>query len=272
MAILALALVGSLIGEWYSSYNIHQPAHNTSYNGPAQGVYPVVFPKDPNDRIANYTGLLAIFNGMLVIIAILQIRLLVLADRTAKYQAAQMKKASDFAETQNLIISSQIEIQQKQHAIGRLQFLATHRPRLIVRNVWIDGLNVGYVLVNTGSTSATVTESHIAVEYTEAGVNVIPLVASGWNDLGNVNIAAGQTLYLSQEIPGDMHVAIMHPEIRRIMTDQHPRGMVGDIYFAGAITYADDAGIARSTVFRRQWIQTSGRFFRVNDPDQEYAD
>ena len=87
--------------------------------------------------VAYYTEVLAWFTGILATASIIQGWMLIRADATLKDHAAQLKRTSDFTETQNAIISAQTDIQQKQHAIGRLQFLATHRPRLIVRHVTI---------------------------------------------------------------------------------------------------------------------------------------
>jgi hypothetical protein len=45
------------------------------------------------------------------------------------------KQMADVAEKQLAIIALQTDIQKKQHAVGRLQFIATHRPRVILRYI-----------------------------------------------------------------------------------------------------------------------------------------
>ena len=82
----------------------------------------------------------------------------------------------------------QTDIQKKQHAVGRLQFLATHRPRLTVRHVSIQtadhighptiffdhGAPVrgGLAVVNVGGSAATIVETRYRIFFTRSGLPV----------------------------------------------------------------------------------------------------
>jgi hypothetical protein len=157
--------------------------------------------------------------------------------------------------------------------LAREEFISNHHPRLIVKNVWVGGGNIRYIISNTGGTKATVVASRIVVEYRKLGEYVEPTIPHGCSDLGGITIEPGETLRLSCTVPGDVGVIMKFPDTRRIGTENHPNGMDGGIYFAAAITYEDGMmNVRRSCIFRRQWDQPSERFVRLNDQDQEYSD
>ena len=57
-----------------------------------------------------------------------------------KDSAKAMSKFADSAEKQMLITGRQVDIVEKQHSVSRLQYFATQRPRLIVREVQFTAL------------------------------------------------------------------------------------------------------------------------------------
>ncbi len=157
--------------------------------------------------------------------------------------------------------------------LARAEFVSTHRPRLILRNVYQIAESVEYLLVNIGDTKATIVESVVIVELMERGNRFAPLRTMDRNDIGRIEIAAGEPKELSCPIPPEASFWIKWPDARRIGVEGPP--IVQDLYFVGAIIYADDLGVKRRTVFRRQWSDSSLTFLRLHPDDQrdhEYSD
>jgi hypothetical protein len=146
------------------------------------------------------------------------------------------------------------------------EFNATHRPRLVVRDVIGTDSKIFYLLINIGDAPATIVESWITVERITDKDAVRPLLSTGHNDLGAVSLGVGEVKDMSYETP-DWVVAGVVP----IKGSTELYWLPGaEIHFAGTIVYEDTAGQRRRTVFRRRW---DGKAFRrLDDPDQEYAD
>jgi hypothetical protein len=95
-------------------------------------------------------------------------------------------KTAEIAEKQIAISALQTDIQKKQHAVGRLQFLAEHRPRLRIRHVCLtadmnapgtvsvyrtgDIIDGGLSVVNVGGSSATVLRSTYRIFMSQNGL------------------------------------------------------------------------------------------------------
>ena len=141
------------------------------------------------------------------------------------------------------------------------EFNAAHRPRLIVRDVILDGDKIRYLLVNSGDASATVVESHIVTELTYPEAPVRPIWSEGFHDLDDRHFAAGETKLLTFQIIPDF--------IQYFRRTPAPTERVD---FTGTIVYTDRSGKKRRSVFRRSWLHPAMRFYRHPDPDQEYSD
>src|SRR6185437_16196443 len=90
------------------------------------------------------------------------------------------------AHRQFLISGQQTDIQRKQHALGRLQYFVTHRPRLKIRHVSIEtadhighptiffdnGETVrgGLAVVNVGGSEATIVDTRYRIFFTNTGL------------------------------------------------------------------------------------------------------
>src|SRR6185437_15221 len=57
------------------------------------------------------------------------------------------------------------------HAIdlANKEFISTHRPRIILRDVHLEGHTVFYILANVGDTKATIVEGWILAEFVPKG-------------------------------------------------------------------------------------------------------
>ena len=119
--------------------------------------------------------------------------------------------------------------------LAREEFASSHRPRIILRDVCIDGMDVLYMLVNTGGTKATIIESWIMVEFIAEGAPIRPLRSFSHDELGPLIFAAGEVKDLIYPLPAEIGVAVDVPGIRRIgIGDRPPVFGNGHFYFTGA--------------------------------------
>jgi hypothetical protein len=250
-AALGLALFVGLagFGIWTEISSKHNQESKTPYRADEEaGSY--VDPRTSEERIADYTLWLERFTALLALVSAVQIAFLIRADRTARISSDAAKLAVE---------------------LGTKEFISTHRPKIILRDLHIQGNDVFYMLVNIGATQATVVESWIMGEFVAIGDPTRPLRSFGHGDLGDMSFAGGEIKDLTYPMPSEMGFSIRFPDTSHIIVDGK-KPVDGDFYFTGAILYADDLGIRRRSVFRRRWHRHSNSFVRVDDPDQEYAD
>jgi hypothetical protein len=130
----AIFLAGFSFLVWQASNN--PPPHRTPYaqqNAATDQATSQEGEKLSIDRsIARYTLWLAAFT---LILAISTIGLWVTAIWGSRRQSTDTKQIADIAEKQLAISVAQTDIQKKQHAVGRLQFFATHRPEIIIHSI-----------------------------------------------------------------------------------------------------------------------------------------
>jgi hypothetical protein len=241
------------------------------------------------DPVAGFTGLLALFTFVLGAVAIIQIDFLRRADITARLAAEAANKAATAAETHTAIIAAQTDVLAKQHAVGRLQHLALHRPRLRIRHISIvdravtlirqpgfffdDGEKIegGLVVVNVGGTKATVIDSFYRKYFSKSGLPInSPLDKDGPKEpliVPNKVFDIGESLAI-----GIRDTIIMKPapeEGTTILRRFKNEGW--KIYVMGQIRYQDEGGHDRFMGFCRVGDGET-RFAAVDDPDYEYED
>jgi hypothetical protein len=231
------------------------------------------------------TGILAVITAGLVIVGFLQVRDAKESISAAVKSAAAAEKAANAAEAQTAIIGAQTDIITKQHAVGRLQFLATHRPRLRIRHVTIvDGSHIGHptiffshgedvkgslTVVNIGGTKAIIIDSRYRIYFSKQGLPIATyfdetfpnlLLPGHALDVGeSCAIVIADKIVMDPPRPGD------GMELRAFERDSWV------IYVMGQIRYQDEGGADRFIGFCR--IRGGdGRFRAVNDPDYEYED
>jgi hypothetical protein len=153
-------------------------------------------------------------------------------------------------------------------SLAREEFIASHRSRIILREVDIIDGRIHYILVNLG-TEATLVESWIMMETTPVHAQIPRNLRSfGHDDLGPLVFGHGEMKDLTIE-EGEAGFFIRFPDARRLRTEK--REPVGDVYFVGSLRYQDAVGTLRRSVFRRRWNFEIERFERTGD-DYEYAD
>jgi hypothetical protein len=194
--------------------------------------------RDPNILTAVSTVVIAVFTVVLAVVGFFQARLI--------------RKSIDLA---------------------RDEFNSSHRPRIIMRDVWCEpGGDIYYMLFNTGDAPTTIVESWIQAEFVPTGTPLRQLRSAGHDHLGKLKFAAGEMKDLTYQVPAEIGAYMLIPSVMNIANDDRP-AMHGGFYFTGAILYEDGAGNRRRSVFRRWWDRDGKCFVRLEDQrDHEYAD
>lgn len=194
-------------------------------------------------------------------------------------------KMAEVADRQLAIIGHQTDIQMKQHAIGRLQYLATHRPRLHVRHVTITTGKVmpnmptfhfgheaknGYlVVVNGGGSRADIIETRYRIFATKSG---LPPEAPYDDDYRTDLLIPAQSLEIGESCVCKISDKLVMPfdaDMGQPIDQFEREGW--SLYVMGQIRYQDEGGAERFMAFCRV-RQSNGRFHAVDDPDYEYED
>jgi hypothetical protein len=224
----------------------------------------------------------AAFTGLLVFVTW---RLVTSTNKLWKAGERQIEIARQVAEItdkQLSVAATQTDILQKQHAVGRLAYLADKRPRLLVRHVVLNPDIIGkidepdtvvtgsLVLVNIGNIEAKITRSRYRVFWTDEG---LPM------DLDLEGEEADELVFSpSDPLAGGGSCSYPFFSSKRLGSDAED---IEDgsckLYVVGYVKYTDLADIERfmgfCRVYRRiEKIGTSARFIVENDPDYEYQD
>jgi hypothetical protein len=157
--------------------------------------------------------------------------------------------------------------------LARQEFISSHRPRIVLRDVILEGENILYMLVNTGDTSAMIVESWIMAEFIRLGDRFRTLRSFGHDDLGRLVIDAGEAKDLIYPLPEEISFAIKWPGRRVGSAERNP--ILGTCYFVGALVYEDERKVRRRSVFRRKFDGVKAVFVRLSpdeERDHEYAD
>lgn len=175
------------------------------------------------------------------------------------------------------------ETTEKSIDLARKEFIAGHRPKLIVRRVslhWNDSLNkitgIEYVVANIGDNPGTIIESNATIHWLDIhpgfvmpGIGFLPAESPYDDDtqsMGNDTFKTGTSAPfientdtindVSLENTRKEHVILLRPQ---------------ELYFLGYILYKDEVGTIRRTAFCRLYDYRTMRFYAVDDPDYEYA-
>jgi hypothetical protein len=185
-------------------------------------------------------------------------RQLSLIKKNAEDQSKTTAESIRIAGQQTAILGSQADVQMKQHAVGRLQFLATHRPKLRVRHVSVadPALHIGHptlfystgeqvrgglVVVNVGGSNATIIETRYRIFFSKTG---LPITAPYDEDFRT-------NLLLPNYVMGSGESCATPITDTIIMDASHPDGTIEirpfekggwTIYVMGQIRYRDVPG------------------------------
>jgi hypothetical protein len=241
------------------------------------------------DPIASFTLILAVTTICLLIANIL----LWLTNRKIVgfmgRQTTVAEKQATLFEKQLAIQGMQTDVLEKQKEISRIQFLAEHRPKLVLKDVYFSGASdfgeISFEIANAGGVTALVAGGFIALDFVNdprefkdfAERSLEPLDKHTGFLPGDVRPFAIRTSYQAQQRLITMKHALAD-ETLQIATEwaEEPTWPETPFYFFGVIYYTDERGeefgVRYATVFRRRWNPETGSFERTGNPDHEYAD
>jgi hypothetical protein len=159
----------------------------------------------------------------------------------------------------------------------RAEFLATHRPQIIVRMGWLvpqsnpsDDVNSHYVvtyqLVNVGTSLAQLVSLSVGEVWdTLADPKPISVDLSG----DEIDRSASTTVLTPGEKLPQLHLGSVSKE--RYFPGIYMAERYEYVFF-GQIVYEDANHTRRETGFCRRYDAKRKRFVRVDDPDYEYTD
>jgi hypothetical protein len=263
IALVVLFLLGSY-AAWISSQPSQTPERQTtSYEAkrqpnqgnPAEALGDFFF----HDGITTFTFFLAVFTGILGLVAIVEIRYL----RRAETKSDEL---ADITQKQMLISGRQTDIIEKQHAVGRMQFISTHRPRLKVRyfriiNTSKEQAIIRFTIVNVGGSDAKLIGSLGLAKFFAVGIPPAPVYLGGKELVEPRRFKAGATDEgaIVFDIPTETSIGEMASAHRAL-------------YVYGYLVYEDALENTRTTAFCRRYDTALDRFSPVKDPDYEYED
>lgn len=153
--------------------------------------------------------------------------------------------------------------------LGRAEFIASHRPKLVVRQVEFTGLDANddsrftmrCAVANIGDSEGRLIDGRYHVEFSD-GSEFKPI--ENGDKFDAYTIAPGAEVHILMTLNMDDGAAIA-----LALADQHasaPRP-----YFRGYLLYQDRDGVARRTYFSRRYEPASKRFMPTSDPDYDQA-
>lgn len=155
--------------------------------------------------------------------------------------------------------------------LARQEFIATHRPKIILRDAWAipaDGVAVTVMLtfVNQGIAKAWITESAITVEFFErSGALFLSPDPIHRMDLASPNDFVGGQVrnftFTSRSLVWD----------HRMTATYYVPDDLG-VFVMGHVVYIDEANVRRHTAFRRRFDPKTQRFSRREGDELDYAD
>ncbi|MGI4797505.1 MAG: hypothetical protein ACRYG8_26350 [Janthinobacterium lividum] len=156
--------------------------------------------------------------------------------------------------------------------LARAEFTAAHPPKLVLLDTVMEAeWVVAYTLANVGGSPATIQESWLQAEYLNPYLPTRSSRSAGHDDLGRLVFAAGEIKDLTYPLDREISRYLDFPDGGRLNPDTvhcHPN----NLHFSGAIRFADNEGVLRRTVFRRQWSHVLRRFGPSSEPENEYAE
>jgi hypothetical protein len=154
--------------------------------------------------------------------------------------------------------------------LGRQEFIASHRPRLAIREPFIESsilqgeagqfIEIVYLLENCGDSTAHIIAATLEARYWENGAPGLP-ASTEQNDIGFVSLVPGQDRRLIAKTNLRFQKRFLLGNLRSETT----------LYFVGRIVFADDLRINRQMAFCRQYNSKGGRFCLIPGSEDEYG-
>jgi hypothetical protein len=191
------------------------------------------------------------------------------AQRNSARQAEEMKESLRIATLQAETASK--------------SFIATHRPRLVVRQVGYveyvatpaSEIAIRYAVHNVGDSQARILGISENVWLPAATENLPSVPPYKSMTPKNVVLNSGDWLAFEYKPPVEMQEQLgfllgflgqVDASAKEVQSDAEP------ILFLGNVVYANELGNLRTTAFLRRYNAATGRFDSINHPDYEYQD
>jgi hypothetical protein len=191
------------------------------------------------------------------------------AQRNSTRQAEEMKESLRIAALQAETASK--------------SFIATHRPRLVVRQVGhieyvglpASEIAIRYAVHNVGDSQARIIGISENVWLPTSTENLPSVPPYKPITPKNVVLNSGDWLAFEYKPPLDVQEQLgfqlgflgqVAPSAKEVSSNAEP------ILFLGNVVYMNEAGNLRTTAFLRRYNAATGRFDPINHPDYEYQD
>lgn len=216
--------------------------------------------KAPTDQWLMY------FTGGLVGVGFLQLIVFGLQARRLRQTIDEMKIATKATEKAATAAERSAEI-------ARHEFIATHRPKIIVRQFSIDkvgddgeSVDIGYEMVNTGESLATVVCSSLKLWWHSPAKPLPAIPPYAESIVQSTPLESGSPVTApSQHVPDFAFVEGFEEGSEATATGDH-------LFALGYIDYKDTIGKTRRTAFLRRYDFTAKRFDAIHHTEYEYQD
>lgn len=192
--------------------------------------------------------------------------------------------------------SKQAELTRDSIKLARDEFIATHRPKIILREAFcgpvLEGTEIRVIMnfANIGTTEGTIVNSVLDIEAvsTKQTRFFLSPTAEAANELGTLTLAGGASRLVSfNDLPNRRPNTAAPPtwnnELFGLKSGYRAArdGPIETVHFrdhvvhlVGQLVYEDGQGQRRRTAFRRVLDPARQRFYRLeaDEPDLDYAD
>jgi hypothetical protein len=198
-------------------------------------------------------------------------------DRLWEAGEKQFRQASAASLRQDLRTQDQLQLTRDNIEFARLEFNATHRPKLVIREAHITiptgrtpTAGVRLIVANAGVGPADIVESFVILEFNETGT-LLPLQYPQYaNSFGPLRIEGGQGV--EREFGSDINFPKYTNEQNRQRNLHIDRDVTPKIWLRGFIVYLDNNRTRRRMSFCRGCDFRTNRFRAGEDPNYEYSD
>ncbi|HEY1559598.1 MAG TPA: hypothetical protein VGF71_01775 [Caulobacteraceae bacterium] len=250
-----------LVFVWFSTVGTapRPPPRQQTPQSVSQGAGNVEPSKSSDERIADYTEALAVFTALLGIVSVFEVALLFKADR---------------AMGRNLQLTSQ------QIALATIEFNATHRPMLVLRELYLlpptatAPATVEFSISNKGEGHGTIIGADFRVAKEFGGAPLISAVQQIDPSPVGVTLDSGQMCPFS--LTTDVEFNQFRNEANRVLwrsqgSDSYEKRPLR-VVFVGRVVYVDRNQTVRRSSFHREYDFGKYRFGPGEDTEREYAD
>lgn len=244
---------------------------STEFNSPKHQPETDTKKNKSQDKTTTNNGegdLLAVFNGLLTIFTLLLV-----------YFGYRQAKATEMAAN---AAKTTADVAKESVTLAREEFIATHRPQIIVRRISIgivkgvglsDFPKIEFILANTGQTRATIVELSTTLWIPKPDETLPAMPPYGESQQVEIMLDSGMS------IPLDHFLQTQVEEFSFLLGFSGGKGEIppydtvpGRMYFFGYVMYKDGLNRPRRTAFCRAFDSTTGGFSAIEHPDYEYQD